>query len=1739
MKMKKSSKKIVSIVLSLTLIITSLPFMLFSAATIPYDPAPKFSEDAIEEGARAWLDDEGNIQVEYPEAKAEPTFKDEELSIAFYILELVDMGPKNQAHKDTVISTVKATGTRGTFPAADIGEIDLTNNRYSVTVTAVDTQNWFSLPLYATVTEVPVAEIDASRFANFSTSATAVREMATFDGATDSDNTATATGNALLYMGTAAEAGTEDLSDNVGDTAALRFIMNDMPNGTQNFYTSYSRETWDFKGAEEVWYWLDFSKVSIQGMAFNLGAQCKTVLGWADGKNVDVSENEVVHYSTKGTTYSAYTGEAPYVHVQREDGGWNKVMMTNGTIDLANFKGYVRVPLKFFCSTENRYITTTNAEFGTNKKDVIASTNNIFASGSSLRPTTQANGDAYVASLQSASPILADPAGTCITEALMLQYRQFNCAEHIKLGVSHGEMDGWNVGYMPAAAVGTTDDDGLYTQTAGEAAAKRATVNLSAGTITRNENTYRAIEDLKTMGFSFENCSADSLQNSFFVDNIFFYRSDGGAYPENTLNDNPNTGSPMSTYYDEESAISKIIFDEIDKYISDPDWADYRELEYILELIEEYRALYVSQGKSTTFLDITRQPDTSGLAGMAAKLNREETWEKAWLAFEACNAEGTINYDQAKPIKEWFISNGDKDDLVPSIVNTMEKLPHPDKITSVSEVLRKEIVKLWQAYSLLNLGQLEMLGAEQEDTLLKYFALIDNITATDGDEFVVGQQLADFPYIVYNDFENVALGTKAWRLEDNKDTYTTGFTSVNGISAGTHNPGDGVYTMANSWRHLKGIVTYTTNGNENVIDKDLYGYSPTDGDYKQEVMDNKLHYNASSVSITDNGYLHSNAATMDIDSSFKTVSDYEGVFHTVTFSRHGKDSNTYNEFKANNTGLDGLGIFSTKNATGSPSIGLSLIMYVDFSELESFYFSTNIFALDGGVEHKFRVDMGNATLGNITNPNAYKQEHWKYFILDPNTGEWKINHTTSQYAFTSARNSNWGDELSLDGYKGYLMIPLYHIKSGETVLDGSDKLDCNSDWLNSIYAIQFCIGGANNTSLDEKTFTIDNVGFTYDPAAYPSHIWKSYAETFESKSLPAKNFEDAVAAIDPYDETTLQSSVQAARDIYGTLPSYQKGVVASSYAKLEKYMGYVDNPASIPQPDVSAADAVKWIEENLDSKATGASVTGENDLIYPGFMLDANNQVVPYYEAYGLTAELAATLGEFYDNSYIFYSVAEKEQVNKAGFLNAYNAAMRCLKSLESIKTDALTFLPEITALYTVKYDYNDDGVLENKDEGVADSDNYKIGNFISIERKAEVETFKTNMYDQLQYYSKTSIDDGSIYPQLQNTSRGFTYFLNNTRSFTVNGEEINGGIITFRNKLQNIYDNASTKITNRERLSEDEIREIKDTLEEYNNFLPAYYNVEELYELEQKILRLFPVSEVAVFDAETGGSEVTEVSLNNDNEDSMKKTVYVDMTYIATLLESSEIKSIADVSTSVTLQAVSDLKLTQMEGTTYSSLNSFTAGSLVADTVLDLGEYDNLEPNEVFARIPFEIAVDSSVASKAPTGSVYEGSITFNVYETADIEAGLTGEDLVPMATIELPVKFTSTNGTNPTSYKVEIPADQEIDWDDTTTKDVSYTVEANLNNATISIMVEDANADGNNINDLTSTNVGTDGNPFKLTYDAENFKETEFTGEVQAGTKPTDIPSITIKQEYWDAVPVGEYKTQLTYTVALEDGS
>ncbi len=1720
MKKKLTSKKCIAVVLAAIMAITSIPFMMVGAedGIDKYDPAPYFSDEAIKQGADAWIDEEGNIQVKFPAAGLGASYAEylteiaddgkitdderilrDDIPIAFYILELVDMGEKNKVHEKNVIDTIKVSGTEATFKAADIGKIDFENNRYSVTITAVDSEGWFSQSMYTSVSEIPAITLKPENFEGFSTSSTAVREIMTFDGGKNADD-GSVVGNQLLYMGLAAEAGTEDLTDNIGDTSALRFIMNSQPSTTQIFDTSYSRSTWDYKGANEIWYWMDLSEVELKGVSFRLRTNEKLWAEWNDDKkNVDQTQRAgSVVYSTKGTATPTYIGEAPYVYVQREDGGWNKIMLNaDGTADIGNFKGYVRVPLKFMCSETATYVDISNQDFicGYNFKTGLFN--------DKLLKEQEINN--WLNSMIF-DKIVVDPAGTSISDALLIHRRVYRSSTGaidtnykylfmyssdgiVKLqeGYSAGDpgpdVDFSKTGYMLAVPLDPTL--AKTTVTTGNYSSDRA--YIANGTVQNREAGLKAIEDIYNAGFSIEGCSADSLEHSFFVDNIFFYRENDDIYDkytENTLNNAPNTGDLMSVYYDETLEISRIIFDEIDKYIQDPDWADYREINYILDLIETYRQIYSSKGRDTKFLSLERTDDGDGigLAAAASKLGRD-SWEKAWAAYDACLLAGTIGS-----------ANADKMELVPVIIRSMEKLPAPENITSVSDALRAEIIKIWKAYSRLNLGQLEMLGKAEEEKILQYLALLDGTEKTE-DEFIVGQQLADNPYIVFNDFESYELGEKAWQLEDNKDAYSPGF------QGGTGN-------LANDWKHTKNFVTFTTkNGAAKITDTEYYGYAVDDASKDEEYLDNKVNYNASWATITNNGYMNSKGANLYVDSAF-TASENDGAFHTVTLTKDGNPIGA--DYSNNMSGINLGGIAQGEYKGGDGDTPLSIVFYVDFSEIENFYFTVNLFSHDNnGRMIKARVNMG------LQVTDALKQQHWKYFILDPETGSWVINHTTSQYVFNSNKNETWGDTLGLDGYKGYLMIPLYHIKVKEDEVLGigynETKMDENATYLNNIFAVQFAIAGADGKSLDGKNVIFDNVGFTYSDwySAYTSRNDKSYAENFGAKSIPAKNFENAVATIDIYDETTRATKVSEAEALYNALPDYQKTKVADAKATLDKYQGIVNGTETL-ETSLYTVDQFNTFVASLPDVIKNSSVSGENfDIPKPGFTNGSVN-----YSTMEITPELAQEIISYYKDGYKRFSATQKGEVaEKTGFLNAYNMAMRLSVTLENILGEAKAFLPKLASEYNVKKDSNGN----------------TIGNFVSIADRVNIQNFWDAEYKPLQYYSKTSIDDGSIYPQLEHTSRGLTYFLKNTEKYDLNEDgtiDVNGGILNFRVKMQTMYDKAAEKITNKEPFNETELQEIEDLLGEYNALLPAYYNIEELYQLEQDIIALFAaVADVAAMDSETGGANISDTGVELDS-DNFEKTIYIDLGYVAARLDKT-----------VTLRAVSDLKLTQESGTPHLNFNSFTAGSLVADTEIDLAEFYN-SGTSTNARVPMKISVDPAAAAAVPQGLVYNGSVIFNVYDTDDINAGLTGEDLKALDTVKVPVKYISTKGAIPTYYEITFPAAVTVPFgktDSVTSGDITITHNMpSTKKLTISL----TETGGTMVIDTTKLPTGvTVPDPLPSIDYTATFADKIITGIGTTGTDKTNF-TVQVAQDQWNQAYVNDYiDSGLTFTVACED--
>ena len=463
---------------------------------------------------------------------------------------------------------------------------------------------------------------------------------------------------------------------------------------------------------------------------------------------------------------------------------------------------------------------------------------------------------------------------------------------------------------------------------------------------------------------------------------------------------------------------------------------------------------------------------------------------------------------------------------------------------------------------------------------------------------------------------------------------------------------------------------------------------------------------------------------------------------------------------------------------------------------------------------------------------------------------------------------------------------------------------------------------------------------------------------------------------------------------------------------------------------------------------------------------------------------------------------------------------MRLTQTLESIRNDAVGpdgrsgFLGTLTDLYTVKYDYPDsegktDGVLDDKDDSVANSDSYKIGNFVSIAGRDEVKTYKETNYDPLQYYSKTSIDDGSIYSGLQNTSRGFTYFLNNTREFTVDGETIKGGILTFQKKMQDIYEIANDHITNKTLFTDAELQSVRDVINEYNAMLPAYYNIEELYELEQAIIRLFPAYQTSM------GEQTLMLSAENLS----KSTVYT--------IEYSEYLDITDPYTDTFY-----VKVVSQNGAMTNDYGDIVSYNVTLKSN-DSNSY-TVDSSELAGLTEANWAASYPVTNNSSTPSGTQEKFTL----TAGVPIAQTR--LRGMVTDVLTIQLCHPDGTvleeqtvqvfysMGDAYTVTIPAEFPVSWSDSDPQDVSYTANTEMNAAS-SIKVKVTNDGTGELTNTVTEDV--------LTYTAENFGvETTFSGMVTDG-KQDPAPAVTVSG--WDDVPVGEYRTTLTYTVEYDDGT
>lgn len=1774
---KKALRSVLAFAMAVVLLATSLPIA-FAAGT--YDPTPVFSEDAT---LWAWVTDDGDVQVIYPQATPNTEYISDK-HIATYYITLYDLGPLTEVHNDPATETVPqaqivvdastatfasdGTGTV-TFTAATLANKGVTlddTHRFSVEVLAQDSTGWVSEPLTTIVSDVPQFVYDEELYKPLSENSTSVREMMLFEAKNNDNNDQFSTdglsgakdyiqsGDTLKILGPIDQAGEENVSTGV-DSRAYGFQISAAPsNGTtQSFSTAWSRQHWMGTDAEEVWYWLDLSQVDLTGLSFDLKANGKRYGefywknermfgGYDTGRTFSSTPADdaysLVTYSTRGTAADTYKGEAPYVYIQQDNGAWEKVMLNNGTIDLGHYKGYVRVPIEFMCSTKATYAEAHNDNFnmGSTAYDIDRAEENV-----------KNFFDTQV--LFENGPVLVDEAGTPISDALLIQYRVFQIDVETGWNLSGGNESKYSLPYendypsvganhyahleqptwgasMLAAGYNQDDvDANLSVNSDSDPDNDKAYVDAN-GVVQNRENGYKAIDDIFGAGFSYTGVSSDSVRRDFFIDNVLFYK-ETGSYPSDMTEG--ETGAPVTNYYDQKVETPRIILSQIDQLITTPDLGDFRAVQYIDELIDGYRKAYSDAGMSTDFLS------EENMATVAASLGMSGVWQRYLDARKACVDGGTIAYDEGSGTYT-YLPNNEATDLVPELIQSLEKLPDPSQVTSVSDTLRDEIIRLYQLYRRLNLTQLDAMSESEEQRILDYVALV---RAAGGDEMLVGTSLATNKFLSFNDFESLPEGTHAYDLQDSPS-----------------------WDQGKDYRYSKGFV-YGSMSFRDFAAHSTAAVGDWMGDVSEDSYQNGLYdalnLAAADAVITDEvGAGGTKGAQVTIDSRFflGDEGDPTGYVNAVSVTRD------FNSTTGDYHDLQSIADWQLSryaeswSASDGRDYPVGLVFYVDFSELKDidFLLSLNIATSYDGHAEGYNLDMDMSG-----SEQAYK-------IVDMETGEWvTITGTGSPYGFTSKGGSSSIGTLA-DGYKGYVYVALNKFEYSTGM--GTVDLCAMGEQIDNIRRVEVGVMPLNSTAaaqMDGRSFVVDDIGFaygadTYDAAISGSLNHPSFEEVKGYKSTAAQNFENAVSAIELNDDTNFPSRVQAARELYDALSDYQKNNTTSvkqAYAQLEFYEKIVNGELSADdyKPQMTVAEFSNMVG-SLSNELKNASVTGDHDLPYPGVKDtdgDGRADAVNYEGYKGLTKELAAQIIEYYNTSYSRYTENEKTAlgITAQQFLNAYNAASRCYDTLEGLLADSNTFLNELynpadastslfrtlSEIYPAKADQDGLGTVGDMTQPypydkstpygtrvTAEGTQADEGYFISISDTKALDHISKTYRSQMNYYAKHLLVAGQLQEGVKNIPNAVRKLVYNSYSTDRHGDPFTGGIWTLYNRYLTLYNNAKAKINAGTALTDEELADLKLATDEYEMLLPTYHDVAELYDLIQKIYDLFPaVKSTFTANGTTSSAQTHEMLLRYDGStgplESKEDPVY-------TLTQFEQYLTNPDGQGTLTITSENGGVLKSSDGTiSLKYALTYNGKPAALSTVTEVGSYS--------------APMDSGVALHVKVDNPQECTVTLSdkvtltfTYQYTDRHGIL--REVTDQKTLNIQY---STND----MYTVTIPAEVDIPWGTTAVstafEDASgnngtgYKVTCNLNTGS-SVSVQPTLA-------ATSFELINAGTTESIACTGTDTAAGTFTGQVIEG-KGTG-PSISIAASEWKNIPVAAYRAddQITYTVTYTDGS
>lgn len=1750
----KIGKSITAVLLCVVLLVTSIP-MVLAAGEGEYDPIPTFTESDKREAA-ATLNDDGGITVSFPAAKVSER-KTGTKTIDGYMLELVDLGTYTEVHTSTVLlrKMVSPTGTAPYTAEITADEIKTKvpaglsdDHRYNITITAYDSDGWFSEAVNAYVSDVPTYVYDASAYAPVTNNVLAVREVITFDKKGTADdhgsfsdtginertaevNNVRSTSGSLDYMQEGNHLSVEGRTDGVGvkDTGnsygyAMRIESAATTDSPQSFDTSWSRQTWDPTGASEIWYYLDFSEVSVTGLSFRLRANEKYFAqdfdnSYSESRNAFNRYGDII-YSTVGTTKAGYMGEAPYLFLQQTDGSWKKVMLNDGTVDLDHFKGYVRIPLQFMCSETDSVVTESNEDFGVNKPMP-----DMYVWNSSDKTKANAN-KYYNEKIKLSQPVVVDPAGTSISDALLIRRYSFRINKTATLSGEY-YIDG---GTMLAPCMATEDGGKTTANSPKRAYIDKTKIGTGEDPVVNRTNAFKAIEDIMSAGFKFTGCSYDpastsletnngSVGKKIFLDNVLFYRTDGQKYSENTLNGETNTGTPVKTYYDQETEIPRAIFNACQKYIEDPNSYDYRAVKYIEDLIAGYKKSIEEYNKSeeagkSGIIDASFLED-SALDTKAAALGMTEAWEKYKTAKQAC-IDG----------KTYGSANSGAEDFIPMISTKLEQLPDFDENTlAVSDEDKAVVKSLYEVYIRLNLSQLTMLGRAEEEKLLKYFSFIEEELADNS--VVIGQALTNNKVIPFGDFDSLEKGTRSWQFENSKYTgqvgkdyyyskgyltYQVPFASLSAHSQDTATPTLIPTGALGSDPQRNGITSYRQNG--------------------------------TSAIITSNGLEGKNAATVTINNQY--AEDRKGWYNCISITKGLVDkepssSGDYSALRANNMSSESLGDFAksyTKNDIGETD-RLALVFYADFSQLDTFSMAFNISSYYEGAAEDYTLDFGS------NNAASY------FYLINPKTGEWakctpKDESKRRIYAYTSEYgiDTGDGDYLTLSHYKGYVMVPLFQFSRGVQGISATSnyRIDEKAESLNNIFRVTIgiaplsnyddsSVNGKSATAMNGKSFTIGSVGFTYrqGTSAYGAGVQNrtgdvSFDDYAQVKSLTSMQFENAVADVDIYKANTRTEKINKALALYAQLSDYQKTIpsVARAYSVLQKYKSIDDGITLLDQPQIAVAD-LKPLIEAMPAAATGGSVTGSNALPYPGFVIGTDESGIEKplinYGAYSLTAADVQNIINWYEQSYERYTdeaIAALGTENVTKMENLYKVAKR-LRLLENYRDGytsdsgtAITGIKDLNTLVASMY-----GETGKATDLTTDCKLMPTGQTAALENYLE-------KYNDLDYYAKYILTDKAdkfaSAPQYKNYAKAaaaVNKVLANIKTYTddITGKTVKGGIVRLEEKYTALYNTVKGQMDNS---GIQDLTAITEAVEEYNSFKGYIRQVQEVND----------GNTVNSSDGEAlhGIIDTLRIFPNFASE--------VDKDSVALNKDATTGTAVFTLSNAVNYPDGSyTLRVTSKNG----GLKD-TSGNILDYNVAMTGAIEKTVTAKALNTSPETADVANNTASAAApkainfTFTVTGVTVTSEDVITIELIDNATGEVAVDKTTNEPVRKTINIHFAADDFFEVTIPAEIDVPWGETEPVDVSYKVTSSLDTGSkIGVSVARSASVAND----TLTNAAT--STYALPYTSQNFTSTEFTG-TNEGALPAQKPSLTISG--WTDAPIAEYSTTLTYTVDYTKG-